>query len=89
MPREFVAFRLSSSALEEIKALAEIETEGELSAMLRKLLAEAITARKPQVKPSPASTAARRSAVDQPLPETAPLSKADQQRQLREARYVR
>ncbi len=45
MSREHTAVRLSPAGLARVKELAEVETEGNVSQMIRKLLAEAITAR--------------------------------------------
>jgi hypothetical protein len=44
-PREKVSVRLSKPGLERVRQLALAETEGNESQMIRKLLAEAITAR--------------------------------------------
>lgn len=44
-PREYVPVRLSSDGVEEVRRLAEIETEGNVSQMIRKLLSEALAVR--------------------------------------------
>lgn len=43
--RQYVGVRLSPAGLEAVEKLAETETEGNVSEMIRKLLSEAITAR--------------------------------------------
>lgn len=43
--REHTAIRLSPGALARVRTLADDETEGNVSAMLRKLLSEALLAR--------------------------------------------
>jgi hypothetical protein len=43
--REQIAVRLSADGLVAVKALADQETEGNVSMMIRKLLGEALTAR--------------------------------------------
>lgn len=45
MPREYVPVRLSREGLAKVRELAAAETEGNVSQMVRKLLAEAIAAR--------------------------------------------
>jgi hypothetical protein len=44
-PREYVSVRLSPSGLTRVRELADRETEGNLSQMIRKLLSEALAAR--------------------------------------------
>lgn len=44
-PREYVPVRLSSEGIEHVRRLAEEETEGNVSQMIRKLLGEALAAR--------------------------------------------
>lgn len=44
-PREYVAVRLSPEGLAKVRELAEQETEGNASQMIRKLLGEALAAR--------------------------------------------
>ena len=44
-PREYVGIRLSPDELEAVRRFAEQETNGNLSEMIRKLLAEAVKAR--------------------------------------------
>lgn len=44
-PREQIAIRLSATGLAEVKRLAAVETDGNVSLMIRKLLTEALTAR--------------------------------------------
>lgn len=48
-PRDHVAVRLSTDGMQYIRAMADEETEGNISMMIRKLLSEAIAAR--QKKP--------------------------------------
>ena len=43
--REQIAIRLNTDGLAEVRRLAEEETEGNVSLMIRKLLREAISAR--------------------------------------------
>lgn len=45
VPRDQIAVRLSPTGLAEIRKLAERETEGNVSQMLRKLLSEALQER--------------------------------------------
>lgn len=44
-PREVFPVRIAPSALAEVRRLAELETEGNVSMMIRKLLSEAMSAR--------------------------------------------
>lgn len=44
-PREYVPVRLSAAGLARVRELASAETEGNVSQMIRKLLAEALAAR--------------------------------------------
>lgn len=44
-PRVVYNVRLNPDSVEQLQALAETETEGNTSAMIRKLLGEALTAR--------------------------------------------
>lgn len=48
--RQHTAIRLSPEALERVEQLADDETEGNVSAMLRKLLSEALRAREGKAK---------------------------------------
>lgn len=47
-PREHVPVRLSTDGMQRIRALAEEETEGNISMMIRKLLTEALQHRDAQ-----------------------------------------
>jgi len=47
-PREYVPVRLSADGIKVIRALAEAETEGNISMMIRKLLTEALQHRDAQ-----------------------------------------
>lgn len=49
--RDHTAIRLNPEALAQVKALADEETEGNVSAMLRKLLNDALRAREGRRKP--------------------------------------
>jgi hypothetical protein len=46
MTRKLTAVRLSLEGLAEVKALADVETEGNTSQMIRKLLGEALAERR-------------------------------------------
>ena len=46
--REYVAVRLSPEGLTRVRGFADVETEGNVSQMIRKLLAEAIQQRDPR-----------------------------------------
>ncbi len=48
--RHHTAVRLAPEALERVELMAEDETEGNVSAMLRKLLKEALAARDTRAK---------------------------------------
>jgi len=41
-PREYVPVRLAADSMQRIRAMAEEETEGNISMMIRKLLTEAL-----------------------------------------------
>jgi hypothetical protein len=43
--REYVGIKLSPAGLETVRAMAEQETGGNVSEMIRRLLVEAVTAR--------------------------------------------
>jgi hypothetical protein len=45
MPREYTPVRLSPEGLAKVRELAQAETEGNVSQMIRKLLGEALAAR--------------------------------------------
>jgi hypothetical protein len=45
MARKFTGIRLSDEGLARVREMAEVETEGNVSQMIRKLLAEAIAHR--------------------------------------------
>ena len=47
-PRENVPVRLSADGMQRIRALADVETEGNVSQMIRKLLTEALQHRDAQ-----------------------------------------
>ncbi len=44
-PREYLSVRLAPAGLAKVRELAAVETEGNVSQMIRKLLSEALDAR--------------------------------------------